>query len=232
MKNKRFNNADEVVAGMFDGATVLIGGFGRGGLPSSLIDAVCDRGLRKLTIVNNNAGHGKAGIGRLIGEGCIAKVICSFPTGKEAYVFKEWHAAGKIAVELVPQGTLAERIRCAGAGLGGFLTPTGVGTEIAEGKQVVTIDGREYLLEGPLRGDFALIKADCVDPRGNLTYRMAARNFNPLMAMAADQVLVAANREVGLGEIDPNVVITPGLYVDRYFVEDRTAAMAKPPGRS
>jgi 3-oxoadipate CoA-transferase alpha subunit len=226
MKNKRYNSAAAVVADMFDGATVLIGGFGRGGLPISLIDAVCDRRLRDLTIVNNNAGHGRTGIGRLIGEGCVAKVICSFPTGKEAYVFKEWYAAGKIAVEVVPQGTLAERIRCGGAGLGGFLTPTGVGTEMAEGKQLMTLDGRDYLLERPLRGDFALIKADRVDPRGNLTYRMAARNFNPLMAMAADQVLVAANREVELGAIHPETVITPGLYVDRYFVEGPTAVPA------
>jgi 3-oxoadipate CoA-transferase alpha subunit len=148
----------------------------------------------------------------------VAKIVCSFPIAKEGYVFKEWYEAGKIGVEVVPQGTLAERIRCAGAGLGGFLTPTGVGTEVADGKQVLNVNGREYLLELPLRGDFALIRADAVDPRGNLTYRKAARNFNAVMATAADTVLVQANREVALGELDPEIIITPGLYVDRYIV--------------
>ncbi|MBI3042623.1 MAG: 3-oxoacid CoA-transferase subunit A [Betaproteobacteria bacterium] len=229
MKNKRVANPAEAVSGVFDGATVLIGGFGLGGLPEALLDALCDRKVRGLTIVNNNSGHGETGIGRLIGEGCVAKVICSFPTSKAAYVFKEWFEAGKIEVEVVPQGTLAERIRCGGAGLGGFLTRTGLGTEIAENKKVVAVNGREYLLEQPLRGDFALVEADLVDPRGNLTYRMAARNFNPVMATAADQVLVQANREVGLGDIDPAVVITPGLFVDRYCIVD---SVAKTPARA
>lgn len=209
---------------MRDGATVLIGGFGHAGIPDLLIEAVCDRGLRDLTIVTNNSGRGRTGIARLIECGCVAKIICSFPIAKEGYVFREWYEAGRIAVEVVPQGTLAERIRCAGAGLGGFLTPTGVGTDVAEGKQQLTINGDDYLLELPLRGDFALIRANIVDTRGNLTYRKAARNFNAVMAMAADVVLVQANREVELGGLDPEGVITPGLYVDRYFVADAAPA--------
>lgn len=218
MKNKRYTSAAEVVGCMLDGATVLIGGFGHAGIPDLLIEAVCDRGLRDLTVVTNNSGRGRTGIARLIESGCVAKIVCSFPIAKEGFVFREWYEAGKIAVEVVPQGTLAERIRCAGAGLGGILTPTGVGTEVAEGKQILTVNGKDYLLELPLRGDFALIRADAVDPRGNLTYRKAARNFNAVMAMAADVVLVQANRHVELDALDPEVVITPGLYVDRYFV--------------
>src|SRR5574342_613493 len=190
MKNKRYASAAEVVACMRDGATVLVGGFGHAGIPDLLIEAVCDRRLRDLTVVTNNSGRGRTGIARLIESGCVAKIVCSFPIAKEGYVFREWYEAGKIAVEVVPQGTLAERIRCGGAGLGGFLTPTGVGTEVAEGKQQLTVNGNDYLLEPPLRGDFALIRANIVDARGNLTYRKAARNFNPVMAMAADVVLV------------------------------------------
>jgi len=218
MKNKKCATAAEMIGGMFDAATVLIGGFGHAGIPDLLIEAVCERGLRGLTIVTNNSGRGRTGIARLIESGCVAKIVCSFPIAKEGYVFKEWYEAGKIAVEVVPQGTLAERIRCAGAGLGGFLTPTGVGTDVAEGKQQLMVNGKDYLLELPLRGDFALIRADAVDPRGNLTYRKAARNFNAVMATAADVVLAQANREVELGALDPEVIITPGLYVDRYFV--------------
>jgi len=212
------NNAAAVVDCIFDGATVFIGGFGRGGVPELLIEAVCDRKLSNLTIVTNNSGTARTGIARLIEQNCVSKIVCSFPIAKESYIFKEWFEAGKIAAEVVPQGTLVERMSCAGAGLGGFLTPVGVGTELAEGKEHITVDGRQFLLERPLRGDFALIKADMVDPRGNLTYRNAARNFNPVMAMAADMVLVEANRAVGLGGIDPNIVITPGIYVDRYWV--------------
>ena len=233
MKNKRYASAAETVSCMRDGATVLIGGFGHAGIPDLLIEAVCDRGLRGLTIVTNNSGRGRTGIARLIESGCVAKIVCSFPIAKEGYVFREWYEAGKIGVEVVPQGTLAERIRCAGAGLGGFLTPTGVGTDVAEGKQLLTVNGSDYLLELPLRGDFALIRANVVDARGNLTYRKAARNFNAVMATAADVVLVQANREVELGGLDPEVIITPGLYVDRYFVaEAAPAAKAAVAGRS
>lgn len=233
MKNKRVGSPAELIEGMFDGATVLIGGFGHAGIPDLLIEAVCDRGLRDLVIVTNNSGRGRTGIARLIECCCLAKIVCSFPIAKEGYVFREWYEAGKIAVEVVPQGTLAERIRCGGAGLGGFLTPTGVGTDVAEGKQQLTVNGNDYLLELPLRGDFALIRADVVDPRGNLTYRKAARNFNAVMATAADLVLVQANREAELGGLDPEVIITPGLYVDRYFVgEAAPAAKAAVAGRN
>lgn len=218
MKDKKVHSAAAAIEGLFDGATVLVGGFGHAGIPDLLIEAVCDRRLRNLTIVTNNSGRGRTGIARLIESGCVGKIVCSFPIAKEGFVFKEWYDAGRIGVEVVPQGTLAERIRCAGAGLGGFLTPTGVGTEIAEGKQTLTIGGKEYLLELPLRGDFALIRADAVDPRGNLTYRKAARNFNAVMACSAEVVVVQANREVALGALEPEVIITPGLYVDRYFV--------------
>ncbi len=218
MKEKRFPDAESAVAGMADGATVLIGGFGRGGVPEALIEAVCALGLRDLTIVSNNAGTGETGIARLFQEGCVRKTICSFPLAKESHVFRGLFEAGKVEVEIVPQGTLAERLRTAGAGLGGVLTPTAVGTELAQGKPLIEVDGRPYLLEKPLRGDVALIKANQVDPRGNLTYRMAARNFNPLMAMAADTVIVEAREELPLGGIDPEHVVTPGIYVDRYCV--------------
>jgi 3-oxoadipate CoA-transferase, alpha subunit len=224
MRNKRAESAAQLVSYMFDGATVLVGGFGHAGIPDLLIDAVCERGLRDLTIVTNNSGRGRTGIARLVESGCVAKMVCSFPIAKEGYIFREWYEAGKIAVEVVPQGTLAERIRCAGAGLGGFLTPTGVGTEIAEGKQVLKVGQAEYVLELPLRGDFALIRADAVDPRGNLTYRKAARNFNAVMVTAAETVLVQGNREVPLGALDPEAIITPGLYVDHYFVPNVAAA--------
>lgn len=218
MKNKKVTSAAQAVQEIFDGATVLIGGFGKAGIPVLLVDALCERGLRGLTIAHNNSGHERSGIARLIDLGCVAKVITNFPVGKKSFVFAERLEAGTIELELVPQGTMAERMRAAGAGLGGFLTPTGVGTDIARGKQVITLDGREYLLERPLHADFALVRADCVDPRGNLTYRMAARNFNPVIAMAAKKAIVQANREVALGELNPEAIVTPGLYVDRYFV--------------
>lgn len=218
MKNKKVASAAQAVEEIFDGATVLIGGFGRAGVPVLLLEALCERGLRGLTIAHNNSGHERTGIARLIELGCVAKVITNFPVGKKSFVFVEQLNAGKIELELVPQGTMAERMRAAGAGLGGFLTPTGIGTDIAQGKEVITLDGRDYLLERPLHADFALVRADRVDPRGNLTYRMAARNFNPVMAMAAAKAIVQANREVALGELDPEAIVTPGLYVDRYFV--------------
>lgn len=220
MKSKRVSSPADAVKEMVDRATVLVGGFGLSGIPELLIEAVCERKLRGLTIVSNNSGTAKTGIARLIDAGCVSKIVCSFPIAKESYIFQEWFDAGKLAVEVVPQGTLAERIRCGGAGLGGFLTPTGVGTDIAEGKQLVTVDGRDYLLERPLRGDFALIKANYADPRGNLTYRKAARNTNPVMATAADRVIVQANHELNVGELDPEAIVTPGIYIDCYCVVD------------
>ncbi|MEM9682775.1 MAG: 3-oxoacid CoA-transferase subunit A [Pseudomonadota bacterium] len=218
MKKKKAATLEEAVSHLRDGATVLIGGFGYGGVPETLIEGICGNGLRDLTIVNNNAGTGHTGIARLLEEGCVAKIICSFPFASESHVFKEIYAAGKVDLEVVPQGTLAERMRNAGAGLGGFLTPTGVGTEIAEGKQEFEIDGKRYILEKPLGADFALIKAFKVDPRGNLVYRKGARNFNPVMAMAADFTIAEVAEEVAMGELDPEVIVTPSVFVDCFYV--------------
>ena len=218
MKNKKSETLEEAVGRVGDGATVLIGGFGQPGVPEILIDGLCDLGRRGLTIVTNNAGTGHSGIARLIEEGCVAGLVCSFPWAKESFIFKELYDAGKIELEIEPQGTMAERMRCAGAGLGGFYTPTAVGTDLADGKETRTIDGKDYVLELPLRGDFALIKARQVDGRGNLTYRMAARNFNPVMAMAADYTIVEAATEVPVGELDPETIVTPGVFVDCYYV--------------
>jgi 3-oxoadipate CoA-transferase alpha subunit len=218
MKNKRADTLPDAVATIEDGATILLGGFGGTAMPEFLVDGVCDRGLRGLTVVSNNAGTGHSGLARLIAEGCVAKLVCTFPWAKESFVFKELYDAGKIELEIVPQGTMAERMRTAGAGLGGFLTPTAVGTDLAEGKQVHVIDGKEYLLELPLPADIALIKAYKVDPRGNLIYRKSARNFGPIMAMAADYTIVEVAEEVAIGDLDPEVIVTPGVFVDRYFV--------------
>ena len=218
MKNKKAESLEEAVSHLSDGSTVLIGGFGYGGVPEVLIEGICGRGLRDLTIVNNNAGTGHTGIARLLEEGCVGKIICSFPFAAESHVFKEIYAAGKVDLEVVPQGTLAERMRNAGAGLGGFLTPTGVGTEIAKGKQEFEIDGKRYILEKPLGADFALVKAFKVDPRGNLVYRKGARNFNPVMAMAADFTIVEVAEEVPMGALDPEHIVTPSVYVDCYYV--------------
>lgn len=218
MKQRKVRTAEEAASRVGDGATVLIGGFGRGGVPEILIEAVCDARPRGLTVVSNNSGTHRTGIARLLEEGCVRKMVCSFPFSAESVVFQELFAQNKVELEVVPQGTLAERIRAGGAGLGGVLTPTGVGTDIADGKRTIGVEGRDYLLETALRGDVALVKAHKVDAAGNLTYRMAARNFNPVMAMAADLVIVEAAEEVEVGELDPECIITPGLYVDTYFV--------------
>jgi 3-oxoadipate CoA-transferase alpha subunit len=218
MKKKQAANLEEAVSHLRDGAVVLVGGFGYGGVPEQLIEGICGNGLRNLTIVNNNSGTGHTGIARLLEEGCVGKMICSFPFAQESHVFKEMYAAGKVDLEVVPQGTMAERMRNAGAGLGGFLTPTGVGTEIAEGKPEFDVEGKRYILEKPLRGDFALIKAYKTDPRGNLVYRKAARNFNPVMAMAADFTIAEVSEEVPLDTLDPEGIVTPGVYVDCYYV--------------
>jgi 3-oxoadipate CoA-transferase alpha subunit len=218
MKNKKADTLEAAVSHVKDGDIVLVGGFGATGVPEKLIDGLCDRGLRDLTIVTNNAGTGRSGVARLIGEGCVGKLVCSFPWAKESFVFKELYDAGKIDLEIVPQGTIAERMRAAGAGLGGFLTPTAVGTDLAEGKQVMNVGGRDYVLELPMRGNVALIKADRVDPRGNLTYNKTARAFSPVMAMAADYTIVEVREEVALGDLDPEIVVTPGVFVDCYFI--------------
>ena len=209
---------DEAVAGILDGATVLVGGFGTAGQPMELIDALIRTSARDLTIVNNNAGNGDQGLAALLAAGQVRKMICSFPRQSDSYVFDELYRAGKVELEVVPQGNLAERMRAAGAGIGGFFTPTGVGTPLADGKETRTIDGRDYLLEYPLPGDFALVKAHRADAMGNLVYRKTARNFGPVMATAATTTIVQVSEIVAAGDIDPEVVVTPGIFVDRVVV--------------
>jgi 3-oxoadipate CoA-transferase alpha subunit len=214
MIDKIVSSPAAAVAGIRDGAVVLIGGFGNSGIPVELIDALIDQGAKELTIVTNNAGSGRTDVAKLMAMGRVRKVVCSYPRSAGSVVFEELYAAGRIELELVPQGTLSERMRAAGAGIGGFYTPTAVGTKLAEGKEVRTIDGRDYVLETPLKGDVALIKAELADRWGNLTYRMSARNFAPTMAMAADLTIVQARKIVDLGNIGPEQVITPGIFVD------------------
>jgi 3-oxoadipate CoA-transferase alpha subunit len=211
----------DAVRGVADGATVLIGGFGRAGMPYALIDALRQAGPRELTVVNNNAGNGETGIAALLTEGLVRKVICSYPRQSDSYVFDELYRAGKVELEVVPQGNLAERIRAAGAGIGAFYTPTGAGTVLAAGKETRMIDGREHVLEYPIRGDVALVRAHRSDEMGNLVYRRTARNFNPLMATAAALTVVEVNEVVPVGAIDPEVVVTPSIYVDRLVVVPR-----------
>jgi 3-oxoadipate CoA-transferase, alpha subunit len=208
-------DADEAVAGIQDGCTVLIGGFGPAGQPVELIDALIRSGVQDLTVVNNNAGNGRVGLAALLSNGQVRKIICSFPRQADSYVFDELYRAGKVELELVPQGNLAERMRAAGAGLGAFYSPTGVGTPLAEGKELRTIDGRDYVLEYPIKGDVALIKAFRADTLGNLVYRKTARNFGPVMAMAAETTVVQVSEIVESGGLDPEAVITPGIFVDR-----------------
>jgi 3-oxoadipate CoA-transferase alpha subunit len=205
----------QAVEGIPDGATLMIGGFGGSGAPIELIHALIDRRLKGLTVINNNAGNGRIGIAAMIDAGMIAKMICSFPRSSDPRAFTEQYLAGNIELELVPQGTLAERIRAGGAGIPAFFTPTAYGTELAAGKPVAEFDGRHYVQERWLKADFALIKALLGDPQGNLTYNKAARNFNPLMCMAAATTIVQVSRIVGAGGIDPEHVVTPGIFVDR-----------------
>lgn len=210
--------ADEAVRGVRDGATVLIGGFGPAGMPYALIDALLRTGARELTVVNNNAGNGDKGLAALLAAGQVRRVICSFPRQADSYVFDELYRAGRIELELVPQGTLAERIRAAGAGIGGFYTRTGVGTPLAQGKEVRTIDGADYLFELPIHGDVALVRAYVADEMGNVVYRKTARNFGPVMATAAELAVVEVGQVVPTGSLDPEAVITPGIFVDRVVV--------------
>jgi len=207
--------ADEAVADVPDGATVLVGGFGPAGMPYELIDALIRQGATDLTIVNNNAGNADTGLAALLAEGRVRKVICSFPRQKDSWVFDGLYREGKIELELVPQGNLAERMRAAGAGIGAFFCPTGVGTPLTEGKEQRTIDGREYVLEYPIKGDVALIKAHRSDEVGNLVYRKTARNFGPVMATAATTTVAQVTEVVPAGELDPEAIVTPGIYVDR-----------------
>jgi 3-oxoadipate CoA-transferase alpha subunit len=210
-----FADPDEAVADIPDGATVLIGGFGPAGQPIELIDALRRHGARELTVVNNNAGNGDTGLAALLATGNVRKIICSFPRQTDSWVFDDLYRSGKIEMELVPQGNLAERMRAAGAGIGAFFCPTGVGTPLTEGKEQRTIDGREYVLEYPIKGDVALIKAHRSDEVGNLVYRKTARNFGPVMATAATTTVAQVTEVVPAGELDPEAVVTPGIYVDR-----------------
>lgn len=201
--------------GVRDSSTVLISGFGESGNPTELVHALIDHGARDLTVVNNNAGNGEIGIASLLQAGRVSKLICSYPRGSHAYAFADLYKAGKIELELVPQGTLAERIRAGGAGIPAFYTPTGVGTELAEGKEVRNVGGKDCLLEHAITGDIALIKAETADRWGNLQFRKAARNFGPIMAMAAKITAVQVRHLVNLGELDPEAVTTPSIFVNR-----------------
>ena len=219
MIDKTYDSLAQAVAGVHDGATVMIGGFGNAGMPSSLIDALIEQGARELTIVNNNAGNGDTGLAALLKAKRVRKIICSFPRQSDSHHFDALYRAGEIELELTPQGNLAERIRAAGAGIGGFFTPTGFGTLLAEGKETRLIDGRQYVLESPIHADFALIKALKGDRWGNLIYRKTARNFGPIMAMAAKVAIAQVSDIVELGKLDPEHIITPGIFVQRVVKE-------------
>ncbi|MCT7665282.1 3-oxoacid CoA-transferase subunit A [Shinella kummerowiae] len=212
--DKTIGSLAQAVAGIGDGATVMIGGFGGSGAPIELIHALIDTGARDLTVINNNAGNGRIGIAAMIDKGLIRKMICSFPRSSDPRAFTDSYLAGKIELELVPQGTLAERIRAGGAGIPAFYTPTSFGTELANGKPTAEFDGRMYVQERWLKADFALIKAHVGDTHGNLTYNKAARNFSPLMCMAAAKTIVQVSKLVKPGGIDPEQVVTPGIFVD------------------
>ena len=215
MIDKSIASAAQAVADIQDGASVMIGGFGTAGMPDQLIDALIERGVGNLTIINNNAGNGEAGVAALIKAGRVKKIICSFPRQSDSHHFDAAYRAGQIELELVPQGNLAARIQAAGAGLGAIFTPTGYGTLLAEGKESREIDGKHYVLEYPIRADFALIKAHRGDRWGNLVYRKTARNFGPIMAMAARTTIAQVSEIVPLGALDPESVITPGIFVQR-----------------
>jgi 3-oxoadipate CoA-transferase alpha subunit len=226
MIDKTSPSVADALAGTADGSTILIGGFGTAGIPAELIDGLIEQGVRDLTVVNNNAGNGDTGLARLLKTGRVRKIVCSFPRQADSYVFDELYRAGRIELELVPQGNLAERLRAAGAGIGAFFTPTGYGTELAAGKETRVIDGRPYVLEMPIRGDLALVKAERGDRWGNLVYRKAARNFGPVMATAASRTVATVHEIVPLGELDPEAIVTPGIHVTRIVKIDRVATQA------
>ena len=215
MINKIVASPEAALADVKDGATVLIGGFGNAGMPTALIDALIAQGARDLTIVNNNAGNAENGLAQLVKAKRVRRILCSFPRQSDSWHFDKAFRAGEIELELVPQGTLAERMRAAGAGIGAFYTPTAFGTRLAEGKETRRIGDIDYVLEYPIHADFALIKADRADRWGNLTYRMSARNFAPVMATAAKCTVVQVREIVELGALDPEVIVTPGIYVQR-----------------
>lgn len=226
MIDKRAATVADALAGTADGATVMIGGFGTAGIPSELIDGLIEQGASDLTVVNNNAGNGDTGLAALLKAGRVRKIICSFPRQADSHVFDALYRSGRIELELVPQGNLAERIRAAGAGIGGFFTPTGYGTELAKGKETREIGGRMHVFEQPIPGDLALIKAERGDRWGNLTYRKAARNFGPVMASACKRTVASVHEIVELGELDPETVVTPGIFVSRIVRVPRTVTQA------
>ena len=219
MIDKRFASIENALVGIRDGSVILVGGFGNAGSPIPLLEALIDQGATDLTIVSNNAGEGDFGLAALMKAGRISKIICSYPRSSGSVIFEELYGQGRIDLEVVPQGTLSERMRAAGAGIGGFYTPTSAGTLLAKGKETREIEGKLHVLELPLKGDVALIKADLADRWGNLTYNKSARNFGPTMAMAADLTIAQVRQIVDLGEISPEIVVTPGIFVDRVVEE-------------
>ena len=226
MINKIAPSIAAALADVKDGSTVMIGGFGTAGIPNELIDGLIAQGAKDLVIVNNNAGNADTGLAALLKAGRVRKIICSFPRQADSYVFDELYRSGKLELELVPQGNLAERIRAAGAGVGAFFSPTGYGTELAKGKETREINGKHYVLEMPIYGDVALIRAEKGDRWGNLVYRKAARNFGPVMATAARLTVATVHEVVELGALDPEAVVTPGIFVSKIVRIDRVATEA------
>ena len=226
MINKIADSVAQALSGVQDGATVLIGGFGTAGIPGELIDGLIEQGARDLTVVNNNAGNAEQGLAALLKTGRVRKIICSFPRQVDSYVFDGLYRSGQIELELVAQGNLAERLRAAGAGIGAFFCPTAYGTELAAGKETREINGKHYVLEYPLHGDVALIKAEQGDRWGNLNYRMSARNFGPVMAMAARHTVATVHDIVELGQLDPEAIVTPGIFVSQIVRVARVATQS------
>ena len=226
MINKITATIAEALADIKDGSTVMIGGFGGAGQPGELIDGLIAQGARDLTVVNNNAGNGETGLAALLKAGQVRKIICSFPRQADSHIFDGLYLSGKLELELVPQGNLAERIRAAGAGIGAFFSPTGFGTDLAKGKETREIDGRMYVLEMPIHADVTLIKAEKGDRWGNLVYRKAARNFGPIMASAAKITIASVHEVVPLGALDPEAIVTPGIFVHRIVKIPRMATAA------
>jgi 3-oxoadipate CoA-transferase alpha subunit len=231
MINKIASSIAEALADTADGSTVMIGGFGTAGIPTELIDGLIEQGARDLTLVNNNAGNGEQGMAALLKTGRVRKIICSFPRQVDSHIFDGLYRSGKLELELVPQGNLAERIRAAGAGIGAFFTPTGYGTDLAKKadgspKETREINGRMYVLEYPIHADLALVRAERGDRWGNLMYRKAARNFGPVMAMAARKTVATVHDVVELGELDPENIVTPGIFVHKIVKIDRVATQA------
>ena len=220
MINKIVSTLNEAVAGIEDGATIMVSGFGEAGAPSLLMEAIIEQGAKNLTVISNNAGEAYHGLAKLISMKRVIKVICSFPTAAKKAVVKDLYQTGELELEIVPQGTLSERIRAQGAGIGGFYTPTSFGTKLGEGKESRQIDGKDYVLEFPLQADFSFIKAKKADRWGNLTYDKSARNFGPSMAMAGNITIVQVDEIVPLGELNPEAIITPGIFVDRVIQLD------------